>query len=97
MFSRPYRISHLLAQQADAVLDQYLAAGLIQYSTSPYASPLVAISKKDGNVRIPVDYETLNAISLMGQIPVARVDNVLDFMGKGRIFSCSSLCLRSTR
>ena len=48
--SRPYRINPVLAKQADAVLDQYLSAGLIQHSASPYASPMVAIPKRDGNV-----------------------------------------------
>ena len=36
-------------QKADAIIDQYLAVGLIQQSTSPYSSPMVAISKKGVN------------------------------------------------
>ena len=87
VFSRPYWINPILAKKADAVLDQYLAAGLIQHSTSPYASPMVAISRKDGNVRIMVNYKELNAISFPGQLPVPRVDKVLDSLGKGRNFS----------
>eukprot|EP00904_Undaria_pinnatifida_P011359 jgi/Undpi1/7353/HiC_scaffold_22.g09826.m1 len=45
VFSRLYLITSILAKKANAVLDQYLAAGLIQHSTSPYASPMVAIPK----------------------------------------------------
>ena len=63
-------------------------ASLIQHSASPYSSPTVAIPKKDGNVRVTVNYKKLNAISSLGQLPILRVDEVLDSMGKGRIFSC---------
>ena len=89
--SRPYRINPILAKKADAVLDQYLAAGLIQHSTSPYSSPMVAIPKKDGGVRITINYKKLNAISSLGQLPIPRVDEVLDSLGKGRIFSLFDL------
>lgn len=38
--SRPYRVNPIVAKQVDAVLDQYLAAGLVQHSTSPYSKSL---------------------------------------------------------
>ena len=76
--SRLYRMTPTLAKKADAVIDQYLAAGLIQHSTSPYSSPTVAIPKKDGGVRITVNYKKLNAIRLLGQLPTPRVDEILD-------------------
>ena len=43
--SRPHRINPILAKEVDATLNQYLAAGLIQQSTSPYSSPLVVVPK----------------------------------------------------
>ena len=46
--SRPHRINLILAKEVDATLNQFLAAGLIQHSTSPYSSPLVVIPKKFG-------------------------------------------------
>ena len=58
--SRPHRINPILAKEMDATLNQYLAAGLIQHSTSPYSSPLVIIPKKSGGVRIAVNYKKLN-------------------------------------
>ena len=89
--SPPYRINPNLAEKADAVLDQYRTAGLIQHFTSPYSSPMVAIPKKDGGVRITINYKKLNAISSLGQLPIPRVDEVLDSFGKGRIFSLFDL------
>ena len=44
--SHLYRLNPVLSKQADAILDSYLAAGLIQHSTSPWSSPLVCVPKK---------------------------------------------------
>ena len=57
--SRPYRLNPVLSKQADAILDSYLAAGLIQHSTSPWSSPLVCVPKKSGGIRITVNYQKL--------------------------------------
>ena len=47
--------------------------------------------KKDGSVRITINYKKLNAISSLGQLPIPRVDEVVDSFGKGRIFSLFDL------
>ena len=46
--SRPYRVNPLVAKQMDTILDEDLAAGLMQHSTSPYANPVVIIRKISG-------------------------------------------------
>ena len=89
--SRPHRIKPILAKGVDATLNQYLAASLIQHSTSAYSSPLVAITKKSGGIRITVNYKQLNKINSLGQLPIPRVDQVLDSLGKGRVFSLFDL------
>eukprot|EP00752_Nemacystus_decipiens_P004840 g4404.t1 len=76
--SKPYRINLILQKKVDAVLDQYMAAGLIRHSTSPWASPLVVIPKKDGSVRITVNYKGLNALVEMDGQPLPHVDGILD-------------------
>ncbi len=85
--SRPYRVNPPVAKQVDAILDQYLAAGLIQHSTSPYSSPLVVIPKKSGGVRITVNYRKLNKLCELSQLPIPRVDDTLDKLLHGKIYS----------
>ena len=85
--SRPLRINPILAKEVDATLNQYLTAGLIQHSSSPCSSPLMAIPKKSGGVRITVNYKKLNKIGSLSQLPIPRVDQVLNSLGKGRVFS----------
>ena len=74
-------------KQVDAILDQNLAVGLIQHSNSPYSSPIVAIPKKSGGIRITVNYRKLNSISTLGQLPIPRVEEILAKLNRGSIFS----------
>ena len=89
--SRPYRLNPVLSKQVDAILDSYLAAGLIQHSTSPWSSPLVCVPKKSGGIRITVNYQKLNKVTEIPQIAIPRVDEVLDTLGGGSVFSVFDL------
>ena len=85
--SRPYRLNPVLSKQVDAILDSYLAVGLIQHSTSPWSSPLVCVRKKSGGIRITVNYQKSHKVTEIPQITIPRVDEVLDTLGGGSVFS----------
>ena len=89
--SRPYRLTPVLSKQVDAIMDSYLASGLIQYSTSPWSSPLVCVPKKLGGIRITVNYQEMNKVTEIPQIAIPRVDEVLDTLGGGSVFSVIDL------
>lgn len=59
----------------------------MQHSSSLYLSPLVGISKKSWGVSFAVNYQNLNQISILRQLPILRVDQVLDYLGSGRVSS----------
>ena len=44
-----------------------------------------------GGVRITVNYKKLNQVSKLSLLPIARVDQVLDSLGSGRVFSLFDL------
>lgn len=79
---RPYRDNPIVAEEGDAILDQYWAAGLIQHSTSPNASLLVVLPKTMDGIRITVKYKKLNKASVLGQLSTSRVDEVFYSFGK---------------
>ena len=54
-------------------------------------SLLVVIPKNSEGVRISANYKKLNHISSLSQLPIPRVDQVLDPLGKGRVFSVFDL------
>ena len=89
--SCPYRLNPVLSKQVDAILDSYLAVGLIQHSASPWSSPFVCVPKKLGGIRIKVNYQKLNEVTEIPQIAIPRVDDVLDTLGGGSFFSVFDL------
>ena len=89
--SRPYRLNPVLSKHADAILDSYLAAGLIQHSASPRSRPLVCVPKKSEGIRIIVNYQNLNKVTEIPEIAIPRVDEVLDTLGVGSVFSVFDL------
>ena len=73
--SRPYRVNPLVAKQVDTILDKYLAAGLLQHSTLPYASPVVIIPKKSGGIRLTINYKKLTTSAFSVNFPYLRRRN----------------------
>ena len=89
--SCPYKLNPILSKQADAILDSYLAAGLIHHSTSPWSSPLVCVPKKSGGIRITNNSQKLSKVTEIPQIAIPSVDEVLDTFGGGSVFSVFDL------
>lgn len=90
---RPYRVSASERQVIADNVDDMLRRGVIQPSNSPWASPVVLVTKKDGSIRFCVDYRRLNKITRKDVYPLPRIDDALDCLQGAEYFS--SLDLRS--
>ena len=65
--------------------------GVIQPSSSPWASPIVLVRKKDGTLRICVDYRHLNSVTKSDTFPLPRIDDLLDQLGSAKCFTTLDL------
>ncbi|KAK3526080.1 hypothetical protein QTP70_014642 [Hemibagrus guttatus] len=63
-----------------------LRKGVIQESSSSYASPIVLVRKADGNLRLCVDYRRLNSKTKRDAFPLPRIDESLDALGGAQVF-----------
>ena len=65
--------------------------GIVQPSSSPWASPVVLVPKKDGSLRFCVDYRKLNSLTRKDVYPLPRVDDILTALGEAQYFTSLDL------
>ena len=72
-------------------LDNWLKQGIIRPSKSPYASQVVIVHKKTGEIRLCVDFRQLNAISIHDSFPLPHVEEALQALQAAVWFSSFDL------
>lgn len=68
-------------------IQDLLKKGFIRKSTSPYASPVVCVRKRDGSLRLCIDYRGLNKKTIPDRHPIPRIQEILDGLGGNMWFS----------
>ena len=87
----PYKRPPVIRTKIKVHTDEMLDAGVIRPSTSPWASPVVLVPKKDGKLRFCVDYTKLNDVSKKQQYPLPRLDTVLEQFAGMKYFTTIDL------
>ncbi|CAF1624779.1 unnamed protein product [Rotaria magnacalcarata] len=65
------------------LMQEFLKAGLITESHSPYAAPAILVKKKDGSYRFVVDYKRLNLITIKDSSPLPNMEDTIRKLGQG--------------
>jgi hypothetical protein len=61
----PYRMSHEELKELKIQLEELITKGYIKPSKSPYGAPVLFVHKKDGTLKICVDYRTFNNVATL--------------------------------
>ena len=80
----PYRLPQAYRSDVRSELQDMLAHQIIEPSTSEWAAPIVLVKKKDGSLRLCVDYRKLNSVSLTDAYPMPRIDDLIDQLGRAK-------------
>ncbi len=68
--------------------------GYIKPSKSPYGAPIFFVHKKDGTLKMCVDYKALNKVIVKNQYPLPRIDDLFDWLLGAEVFSRIDLHFR---
>lgn len=72
---RPYRLSHKEREQVRTMVSEMIEADVIRESTSEYASPIILVRKKDGKLRLCIDYRMLNSVTVKERYPMPIIED----------------------
>src|SRR4051794_27205711 len=68
-------------------LDRLLKNGSVEPSLSPYGAPVIFVKKKDGTLRMCIDYRTLNNITIKNCFPIPLIDDLTDQLFGAKVFT----------
>jgi hypothetical protein len=84
---RAYRVSGLELVELKKQIDELLEKGYIRPSTSPWATPVLFVEKKDGTRRMCIDYRALNGVMIKNKYPLPRIEDLFDQLRGANVFS----------
>ena len=88
---RPRRLPCTYRNETSKHVKEMLDQNVIQPSTRAWASPVVLVRKKDGQLRFCVDYRKLNQISKCEAFPLSNISDLLDSLTDAKLFSTLDL------
>ena len=74
-------------RELEAQLEELLSKGFIRPSISPWGAPVLFVKKKDGSLRLCIDYRKLNKVTIRNQYPLPRIDELFDQLQGSRVYS----------
>jgi hypothetical protein len=83
----PYRMSAVELTELKSQLEDLLDKKFIRPSVSPWGAPVLLVKKKEGTMRLCVDYRQLNKVTIKNRYPLPRIDDLMDQLVGASVFS----------
>lgn len=84
---RSYRYTPKQKNEIEMQITEMLQNGIIQHSSSPFASPVLLVKKKDGEWRLCADYRRLNAYTQKNKYPMPIIKELMEELFGATVFS----------
>jgi transposase InsO family protein len=88
---RVYRLSPREQEEVKRQIADLLGKGFIEPSSSPFGAPVIFVEKKDGTLRMCMDYRALNKVTLKRRYPMPRIDELFDMLAGAKLFTSLDL------
>ena len=86
--SKARRLSQAEMVEVRKEIEDLLQQGLMETSSSPWSAPIVCARRKNGQLRLAMDYRALNAQTISNSAhPIPLIEDLLDRLGNARFFS----------
>ena len=82
----PYRMAPVELKELKLQLQELLEKGFIRPSVSPWGAPMLFVKKKDGTLRLCIDYRQWNKLTVKNKYPLPRNDDLFDQLKGASIF-----------
>jgi hypothetical protein len=76
----PYRMSASELGELKQQLEELLEKQFIRPIVSPWGAPMLLVKKKDGSMRLCVDYRQLNKVTIKNRYPLSWIDDLMDII-----------------
>ncbi|KAA0035365.1 ty3-gypsy retrotransposon protein [Cucumis melo var. makuwa] len=83
----PYRMTLVELKELKVQLQELLDKGFIRPSVLPWGAPVLFVKKKDGSMRLCIDYRKLNKVTNKNRYPLPRIDDLFDQLQEATVFS----------
>ncbi|KAL0539863.1 hypothetical protein IC582_024084 [Cucumis melo] len=83
----PYRMAPAELKELKVQLQELLDKGFIRPSVSPWGAPVLFVKKKDGSMRLCIDYRELNKVTVKNRYPLPRIDDLFNQLQGATVFS----------
>ena len=84
---KPYPLPYVQRGEIREEIKSMMDTGIVRESSSPYASPLVVVKKKDGSNRMFVDYRKFNRVTVADPAPMTTTEDLFGKLGKCQYYS----------
>ncbi|KAL4025986.1 hypothetical protein IC575_014392 [Cucumis melo] len=82
-----YRMALAELKELKVQLQELLDKGFIRPSVSPWGAPVLFVKKKDGSMRLCIDYRELNKVTVKNKYPLPMIDDLFDQLQGATVFS----------